>query len=456
MTPTSPETRRHSRRFTVVAATVVLALVGASVAMATVALDRGPRVRAVTGDAALAVSQRDLTLTLRTDQPLDDASLEGLRIEPEAPADIEIDGASVRVRFTGLLAFDTAYRIVAPELRSRATGATSALDYAFTTPPATVTVLERAGLFDRSDDTPDRVVRHDLSRGTETTLLEAPRIQEYADTPDGVVALVLDGDGGARLQTVDAAGRAGTLATPGRGDIRLLRASADAGRIGYVFTGPAADGTADYTNTLFVSDPDAPDSAPRAVLGIDETPLRTDAWFFVPGTAYLVAESADRSLVLVDATGAAPPRALGQLGDLRGILPGTTSVVVSSDAATSVLDLTNGSVDVVPGAPAATSTLQSLVLSPDAFLTWDAYAVTRSSPEGTAAVLATANGGERLQEVCVSASGRHVAVGSVPDGASIDGYPARADRVGRSTRIVDAESGAIVAEVQGTRPDWCA
>jgi len=44
----------------------------------------------------------------------------------------------------------------------------------------------------------------------------------------------------------------------------------------------------------------------------------------------------------------------------------------------------------------------------------------------------------------------------VPEGASIDGYPARADRVGRSTRIVDAESGSIVAQVRGTRPDWCA
>ncbi len=456
MTPTSPEPRRRARRFPLIASTVVLVLVGASATMAAVALDRGPRVRAVTGDASLAVSQRDLTLTLRTDQPLDDSSLEGLRLEPEAPADIEIDGAAVRVRFTGLLAFDTAYRIVGPELRSRATGATSSLDYAFTTPPATVTVLERAGLFDRPDDTPDRVVRHNLSRGTETTLLSAPRIQEYADTPDGVVALVLDGDGGARLQTVDGSGAEGTLPTPGRGDIRLLRASADAGRIGYVFTGPAADGTAEYTNTLFVSDPDATDSAPRAVLGIDGTPLRTDAWFFVPGTAYLVAESADRSLVLVDATGAAPPRALGQLGDMRGILPGTTSVVVSADAATSVLDLTNGSVEVVPGAPAATSTLQSLVLSPTAFLTWDATGVTRSSPEGSASVLATAPGGERVQEVCVSPSGRHVTVGSAPAGASIDGYPARADRVGRSTRIVDAESGAIVAQVRGTRPDWCA
>lgn len=456
MTLISPEPARRSRRFALVAATVILTLTGASAAMAAVALDRGPRVRAVTGDTSLSVSQRDLTLTLRTDQPLDDSSLEGLRIEPEAPAEIAIDGASVRVRFTEFLAFDTPYRIVAPELRSRATGATSTFEYAFTTPAATVTVLERGGLFDRADGTPDRVVRHDLSSGTETPLLTAPRIQEYADTPDGVVALVLDDDGGARLQTVDGAGAEGTLPTPGRGDIRLLRGSADAGRIGYVFTGPAAEGTAEYTNTLFVSDPDAPDARPHAVLGIDGSPLRTDAWFFVPGTAYLVAESADRSLVLVDATGAAPPRALGQLGDLRGILPGTTSVVVASDAATSVLDLTDGSVTVVPGAPAATSTLQSLVLSPAAFLTWNASAVTRSTQEGSASVLATAPRGERLQEVCVSPSGRHVALGSVPDAAPIDGYPARADRVGRSTRIVDAESGAIVAEIRGTRPDWCA
>ncbi|OZD47338.1 hypothetical protein CH252_20865 [Rhodococcus sp. 06-1477-1B] len=456
MTPTSRELRRTQRRFIVVAAIVVLALVGASVAMASVALDRGPRLRAVTGDASLTVSQRDLTLTLRTDQPLDSSSMEGLRVEPAAPADIDIDGASVRVRFTGLLDFDTAYRIVAPGLRSRATGATSAVEYAFTTPSATVTVLERGGAFDRVDDTPDRVVRHDLSRGTETTVLSAPRIQEYADTPDGVVALVLDPDGGARLQTVDGAGAEATLSAPGQGDIRLLRASADAGRIGYVFTGPSADGTTEYTNTLFLTDPAADDPAPRAVLGIDGMPLRTDAWFFVPGSAYLVAEAADRSLVLVDATGVAPPRALGQLGDLRGILPGTTSVVVSSDAATSILDLTNGSVTDVAGAPTATSTLGSLVLSPTSVLTWTGRTITRSGGDGSEFPLAGAPSGERLQEVCVSPSGRHLAVGSAPDAAPIDGYPARADRVGRSTRIVDADSGETVAELSGTRPDWCA
>ncbi len=456
MIPTSREPRRTRRRFLVVAAIVVLVLVGASVAMAALALDRGPRLRAVTGDVSLTVSQRDLTLTLRTDQPLDSSSVEGLRIEPAAPADIDLDGASVRVRFTDLLDFDTVYRIVAPGLRSRATGATSAVEYTFTTPSNTVTVLERGGAFDRVDDTPDRVVRHDLSRGTETTLLSAPRIQEYADTPDGVVALVLAPEGGARLQTVDDAGVEATLPAPGRGDIRLLRASADAGRVGYVFTGPSADGTTEYTNTLFLTDPAADDSAPRAVHGIDGMPLRTDAWFFVPGSAYLVAQAADRSLVLVDGTGVAPPRALGQLGDLRGILPGTTSVVVSSDAATSVLDLTNGSVTDVTGAPAATSTLGSLVLSPTSVLTWTGQEITRSTAEGSGVLLAVAGSGERLQEVCASPSGRHLAVGSAPEAAPIDGYPARADRVGRSTRIVDAESGEIETQLSGTRPDWCA
>lgn len=456
MTPTSPErTRRSPRRFRLAAGAIVGVLVAASTTMAVVALERGPQVRAVTGDTALTVSQQGVTVTVRTDQPLDPSSADGIRIEPDAPAQIDVNGASVRVRFTDTLAFATDYRIVVPRLEGQTTGTTSATEFAFTTPALTVTTLERGGAFDRSAGDDDRVVRHDLSHGADETLISAPRIQEYADDGDSVVALTIDAEGTSHLLHTRPGEEPRSVSTPGAGDVRLLRASSDAGHLGYVYTGSSDDGAEVYTSALFMLDTTVDGSSPRVVVGLDGEPLQTAAWQFVPGSAYLVAQTAQGSLMLIDSTGAAPPRVLGELGDLRSFLPGTTSVVVGSVAGLSVLDLTTGSIEAVPGTAGGGVGSGALVVSMDATVTWTPSEVTRSTAGADAVTVTRAAAGERIEEVCVSPSGRHLAVGVVPAGAPIDGYPARADWQGRATDVVDAVSGETVARVTGTRPDWC-
>ncbi len=456
MIRTSPESRPGARRFVAVCTAVVTALVLAGATLAGAALARGPQVRAVTGDPSVAVAQRDVVVTVRTDQPLDPSSAEGVALEPAAPMQIEVVGASLRVRFPETLSFDTAYRLVVPALRGQTTGTVSSTEYAFETPPLTITTLERGGSFDRGDGD-DEVVRHDLSRGSDATVLSAPRIQEYAEAGGDTVAVAVDRDGATSLRLARGDGSEAALPLPGRGDVRLLRASSDAGRIGYVFTGSSDDGVQQYTGTLLLVDPADPSSPPRTVAGLDGAPVRADAWQFVPGSAYLVAQTPDRSLLLVDATGAAPPRVLGQLGDLLSFLPGTTSVVVGDVDGLSILDLTSGSITAVDGtrATGAAPGTGRLVLAPDAVATWSSAELTRHAPDGTATLVARAEAGTRIVEVCASPSGRHLAIGLVPEAAPFDGYPARADRVGRRTQIIDAVSGAVVADVEGTRPGWC-
>ncbi|MDQ1135654.1 hypothetical protein QE410_000453 [Microbacterium sp. SORGH_AS 1204] len=457
MIPTSPErTGRSPRLFRLAAGAVVGVLVAASAAMAVAALERGPQVRAVTGDTALTVSQQGVTVTMRTDQPLDPSSVDGIRIEPDAPAQIDVKGASVRVRFTETLAFATDYRIIVPRLEGQATGSTSATEVAFTTPALTVTTLERGGTFERTGGDDDRVVRHDLSNDTEQVLISAPRIQEYADDGDDVVALTIDAAGASSLVHARPGEEPRPIPTPGSGDVRLLRASSDAGHLGYVYTGPSADGAESYLSALFMLDTTGDGSTPRVVVGLDGTPLQTAAWQFVPGSAYLVAQTTQGSLVLVDSTGAAPPRVLGELGDLRSFLPGTTSVVVGSFSGLSILDLTTGSLREIDGTAGGAIGSGALVVSADATVTWTPTEVTRSTAGGGAATVTRAATDERIEEVCVSPSGRHLAVGVVPGGAQIDGYPARADWQGRATDVVDVVSGETVARVVGTRPDWCA
>lgn len=442
-------------RFWVVSITVVAVLALACVLMAAATLSRGPVVRAVVGDAATAVTQRDVTLTLRADQALDAASVDDVALEPPASMQVEVVGASLRVRFTEMLAFATDYRLVVPALRGESTGASAPAEYRFSTPPLTVTTLERGGVFDRVGGDDDAIVRHDLSHGTQATVFHAPRIQEYAEDGGETVALTLDQDGASGLEHVDAAGAVTSFDLPGRGDVRLLRASRDAGRVGFVFTGVSTDGSEQYTGTLFLLDPSDPTAPARTVPGLNGTPVRADAWYFVPGSAYLVAQTPDHSLLLVDATGAAPPRVLGQLGDLVAMLPGTTSVVVGSVTGQSILDLTTGAERPVPGTTAAAPGGGLAILSPDLVASWTAARLTLTVSSTESRIVAEAAVGERIEQVCASPSGRHLAVGMVPDAASVDGYPARADRIGRLTDVLDVGTGQVVSTVEGTRPDWC-
>ncbi|MFZ8755829.1 hypothetical protein ACO03V_00245 [Microbacterium sp. HMH0099] len=455
MTPTSPERRAPSarRRFTLAGVAVVSCLTAVSVALGAAALERGPRVRGIDGDTDLLVERSGVTLVLRADQPLDGRSADGVRVEPEVPIDVDVSGSSLRVTFPGTVDFARDYRLIVPALRSRTTGAVDAAELAFTTPSLSVTSLVRGGAFAR-DGGDDRIVRHDLSSGQETTVLAAPRIQEYTDDGAGVVAAVLDDTGRASLVHGGDGLSTTPLALPGDGTLGLLRSSADAGRVGFVFTGSGTDGQ-QHLSTLFTIDPADPDAAAQAVLGVDGIPLQADAWFFVPGSTYLVAQAPTGTMSLVDATGVAAPRLLGEVGTLRGVLPGTTSLVVETPEGTTVLDLTTATT--TPAGTDASDDLAagSLLLSPETSIAWTADTVDRRAG-GVVRRVFDADADARIEEVCVSPSGRHAAVGTVADDAVIDGYPTRAEWLGRTSAVVDLSTGEVVAEVPGTRPDWCA
>lgn len=459
MTRTSPEADaarpRSSRRWAAAGIAVVACLAAVSTTLAAAALERGPRIRGVDGDPWLAVQQSGVTLVFRADQPLDPRSGEGVRVEPATPFQIEVTGSTMRLRFTGTVDHARDYRVSIPALRGRATGATAQAAFDFATPPLTVTTLERGGSFDRTGGVDDRIVRHDLSSGSDEVIFSAPRIQEYADDGGGVVAAVLDEDGRATLTRAGHGADPVPLPLPGDGTVGLLRASADAGRTGFVFTGTGADAQP-YTSTLFLVDPADPDAGARAVLDLDGLALQADSWFFVPGSSYLVAQAPSGSLILVDATGSAPPRLLGEVGGLRAVLPASTSLVVDGAAGPAVLDLTNGTLSDIAGAAADAGSTGTVFLSGSSSVQWTAEDVVRRTASEPPVGVFRAGAGGRIEEVCVSPSGRFAAVGVVRTEDEIDDYPTRAEWLGRTSTVIDVSSGAAVAEVPGTRPDWCA
>lgn len=459
MTRTSPEAEAarspSSRRWVVAGIAVVVCLAAVSTTLAAAALERGPRIRGVDGDPLLAVQQSGVTLVLRADQPLDPRSAEGVRVEPAVPFEVEVTGSTMRLRFTGTVDHARDYRVSIPTLRGRATGATAEAAFDFATPPLSITTLERGGSFDRAGGADDRIVRHDLSSGSDEVIFSAPRIQEYADDGDGVVAAVLDADGRATLTRAGQGADPVPLPLPGDGTVGLLRASADAGRAGFVFTGTGA-GSQSYISTLFLVDLADPDAGARAVLDLDGLPLQADSWFFVPGSSYLVAQAPTGSLILVDATGSAPPRLLGEVGALRAVLPASTSLVIDGSAGPAVLDLTNGTLSDIVGAAADEVSTGTVFLSDSSSVQWTAEDVVRRTATEPPAGVFRAGAGGRIEEVCVSPSGRFAAIGVVRADAGIDDYPARAEWLGRTSTVIDVSSGTRLAEVPGTRPDWCA
>ncbi len=87
---------------------------------------------------------------------------------------------------------------------------------------------------------------------------------------------------------------------------------------------------------------------------------------------------------------------------------------------------------------------------------WTATDVVRRVASEPDAAVFRAGAGGRIEEVCVSPSGRYAAVGVVRADAGIDEYPTRAEWLGRTSTVVEVASGDVLAEVSGTRPDWCA
>jgi hypothetical protein len=440
----------------VAAIAVVVCLAVLSTALAAGALERGPRIRGVDGDTALAVEQAGVTLVFRADQPLDPTSADRVQVDPAVPFQAEVAGSTIRLRFTDTIDHARDYRVSVPALRGRATGATADAVFEFTTPALTLTTLERGGSFDRSgggDD--DRILRHDLSSDTDEVLFSAPRIQEYSDDGAGVVAAVLDEDGRASLTRARPGVDPVSLPLPGQGTVGLLRASRDAGRAGFVFTG-TGDDQQQYISTLFLIDPADPGSGARAAVDIGGQPLQADLWFFIPGSAYLVAQTPVGSLVLVDATGSAPPRPLGEVGALRGVLPASTSLLVEGAAGPAILDLTNGSLTDIAGAATEDASTGTVFLSDSSSVRWTATDVVRRGSADAGTEILRSGAGERIEEVCMSPSGRYAAVGIVRSDAQIDGYPTRAEWLGRTSAVIDVSTGDVLADVPGTRPNWCA
>ncbi len=453
--------RRFRRSWTA----LVLSLAVAAAALGTASALQGPRVSSASLNAAAAVERAGQRLVIRADQPLTAVDAADVEVSPEAAVEVSTDGAQLTLRFTGLLRYATEYR-VSVAVHGAATGIAGRLEHSFATPDIDVDTLVRHG---EGTDAPDRVVRQPLAgSGAGTTLLEAPRIQEYARAGSLVAAVVLDAEGhpGIELASTDD-GLTTTVSTPPARTIRRLGANASGDLLGFIVDGEGAGAT----STLYLLDLTDGSWVPRAVDGPDGSPLAAMDWLMVPGTGSLVVQAQDEQLYLVDALHPeTAPAPLGRHTELRGFLPGTLRLVVADPDRGAIVDLAQGTTTTLtlpvaeperglyPDAVTLTSDASYAALYVDPMGASDAgvrsvlYAVNAA---GTRELFRPPNATSRIGAVCLSPNGQYLAVELVPGGSTADGYPIRIGWRDTTTFFVDAHTGAVRRSVAGMLADWC-
>jgi hypothetical protein len=457
--------RRFQRTWVAVVAVLGVAAAGLGVASAT----QGPRLSSAAFNATAAVERSGQRLVLQADQPLSPVTAADVVVEPAAPIELSSDGAQLTVRFTGMLRYDTEYRVTVP-VRGAATGSPGRLEYRFATPDVATFSLMR-----HDPDNPggtDRVIRHSLSGDVaDTTVLEAPRVQEYLPVGQTVAAVVLDERDAPSLVLVSPDGTATPVGVPPARGIRALHLATSGDLLGYIVEGegPAASSTVGAT-ALYLLDLADSSWVPLEVRGPADTALTPLDWAFVPGTTSLVVQAADEQLYLVDPVAGTDATPLGQHTELRGFLPGTLRLVVADPDGGAIVDLADGTTsplelplaEVPPGLYPDDFVLTSptgyveLYNDPMGYTDVGARSVLYAvDADGTRELFRPATATSRIGAVCLSPNGQYLAVEVVPGGATPDNYPNAPGWTGTTIYYVDAASGATSRGVTGMAADWC-
>lgn len=473
--PAPADARRRFRRLTLVLV-AILALAAAGLAAANTL--QGPRLSSANVNADAVIARLEQRLVLQANQPIEPVAADGWSVTPATAAELSAQGNTVTVSFNEPLAYRTEYT-VAVDVRGVFTGAEGQLEYTFTTPDVEVTSLLRDDRVGGDGvKNPDRILRNRLADSTEnTTVFEAPRIQEYTELTDALAVITLDADDAPSLIYVPLNGEPPSpISLPPAAEIRALQSSRSAGLFGYILS-RAGSSPNTSESSLFVFDIAGAAGAPLEILGEDGAPLSVANWAFLPGTSSLVAQSQDQQLTLLNPLSDEPPVSLGEATELMGFLPGTTELGVSGPEGDALLDVVSGTstplqlpeAEFEAGVASALTPGDVVLRSPDGY--FQAFSASGGGSEAGAAVLTfTDRTGTRevfrpasdrasIGEFCLSPNHRMLAVEVLSGDGTPDDYPVVPGRSGSTTYFVDVSSdgngAAAHRGVYGFMPNWC-
>ncbi|MFF2372212.1 hypothetical protein [Agromyces sp. NPDC058110] len=458
-----------AKRFRRGLATTIGVLAVATVALGAASLAQGPKL----ADAAVAVDRvtrlADSRLVLELNQPVERVDGDVV-VTPAEEAALEVDGRRLILSFERPLPYDEEIAVSITGVVGTAQSAASTVEYRFTTPDEPVFTLLRRS----PDGHADVVRRSTVGDPTPEDVLEAPRLRSFAHAGDVIVAASIGDDDTDTLLVTGLGDETQSLALPVPGWVQSIRGSTTQPLIAFTATAQdPADAEWGDRSVLYTLDVSGAAATPEAVLGPDGTPMNVADWTFVPGTSSMAVLDRSGGLSLVDALGLTPAQPLGSHAELRGVLPGTSELVVADPDRGTLIDLSTGesSDNLLPVADLpgeaypsgvqqldedGTHLLDVVLFSTDPDTGGHSIEslVVRVDQAGTV-VRYTTGPDSRLLSSCVSPNGRLVAVETASAGAPEDDYRNASSPTGRLTTVVDIDSGDVVLTQNGGFSDWC-
>ncbi|MFT4234737.1 MAG: hypothetical protein QM607_07050 [Microbacterium sp.] len=463
--PQTPEAKppTQRRRFGAALAAVLLALVVLAGGGAAWSLVQGPRVSSVQVDPAAAIRTSGSRLVFTANQSLEAVDPSQVTVTPAAPFTVDGAGRMVGVRFTVPLDDATTYTVTVDGVSSKGGGPSTTLTTSFTTPEASLYLLQR-------DEQGDDVIVRTTLDGDAQTVYTAPVIDDFRATSEHLVISESTADSSKVIVTDPDGGDPQPLTLPGAGTVTDLQVSERGEYVGYLYTDPDPGADGAQINVLYTAslrDPSA-DPVPLAA----KNPPSIAGWRFVPDSNLLtyVDFSGDMEVVDLDSADRSPTP-FGTASTVDAVTRGTYIAFVERlDTPGAVLiDLTTGEQSSLvepeddlgtPGAalpvPGGGTVRQFVTLGDD--LLPQSQSVAFVADDGADRTLFTTGQGSALMQMCVSPSGRYAAVLEAPDLASnfygTSALQAMPQKV--ITHIIEIDSGDEVSTLDGFDLSWCA
>lgn len=463
---TAPAPRPPGRRFTMTLLAVLGVLVLAGGVLTAVSLLQGPRVVGVQSDPAQALEASGSRVVLTTNAPLAAIDPAQVTVEPAAAFTLDASGRDIGVRFAVPLDDSTTYTITVADAARAGGGPASDLTTSFTTPEASIFLLQRGA--DTEEDVDDTIFRTGLG-GEGTPVFRHPRITDFRATQAALIALVEEDDTSKLIVMRRDGSDQRELKLPGKGFVRSLQVSDRGGLVGYQYSDAGLTETEGRASVLVTQSLSGTDE-PRIVKVAGEEAGIAD-WRFVPDSSSMLFIDFNSELSLEDPTTDRGVSSLGLaariLGMTGGMTGGTSAAVVErTDGSLVSLNLTDGAEEPVAptepdyGPPSTIvpfpgGTLRHVVQRDDAGMP-TGQAVIRVDQNGAAAPITDVSGSDAILQACASPNGRYAAVVVAPDLAS-NPYDQLQLPLPTTmhTRLIDLESGEELVTLNGFDSSWC-
>ena len=449
---------------------VILAVLAGGLALLNTT--RGPRLQSAAINLESVITGPGQRLQFIADQPIADIARDQITMTPDAPVSVAVDGTAVTVTFDDALQYNTEYSIQIDPVIGLFQGARSSIEYEFTTADVELFTLFRDTRTTADGmKLPDAIQRGTLfGAGSGDVVFTADRIQEFAVLPGHLAVVTLDPENRNHLTIFSLTDDTELeIAIPADVVLTDLLASGSTNLVGFTLAGDPADGDDGPVDILYTYDVSEQSTVPQAVLGVDRQPLPVSDYVFVPNRTSLVAHGPDEAMYLIDVAADDDIVPLGQHTELRGLIPGTNSLVVADPTQGSTIDLSDGTVtalelpddseigDAIPA--------QMEVVSPDGryvrlYHAWGSDGSPRpllalTDQSGTSFVYEPASPNTEIRDFCVSPNGQYVAVETGSQDGESDNYPTLPATSATMTTFVDLATGVSVRSINGFLPHWC-